>query len=121
MNEAIEAFQKASEGEKENLKALEMLGLCYLEKGEMESAAFHLIQGIRLKGDSPEETIGLQYHLGVAYEKMGQKSKALEAYQAAAKVDPNFQDLPKKLASLQQETTGVIKREKKRREKISYV
>ena len=121
MNEAIEAFQKASEGEKENLKALEMLGLCYLEKGEMESAAFHLIQGIRLEGHSPEETIGLQYHLGGAYEKMGQKSKALEAYQAAAKVDPNFQDLPKKLASLQQETTGVIKREKKRREKISYV
>jgi tetratricopeptide (TPR) repeat protein len=121
LDEAIDALQKASEGNKEKLKALEMLGLCYIEKGEMESAAFQFIQALRLEGYSPEEKIGLQYNLGLAYETMGQKKKALDVYEEAFKVNAKFKDLEKKLAALREETSGVIRRDKKRREKISYV
>jgi tetratricopeptide (TPR) repeat protein len=121
LDEAIDALQKASEGNQEKLKALEMLGLCYLEKGEMESAAFQFIQALRLEGYSAEEKIGLQYNLGLAYETMGQKKKAIEIYEEAFKVNNKFKDLDKKLSALREETSGVVKRDKKRREKISYV
>lgn len=100
LEEAISEFQLASKGEQERLAAFEMLGLCFMERGEPKFAVKQFERGIATPGHSEEEYLGLYYYLGMAYEQMGDLDKAREAYENVYNVDINFRDVRQKLLAL---------------------
>ncbi len=103
LEEAISEFQLASKGEQERLAAFEMLGLCFMERGEPKFAIKQFERGIATPGHADEEYIGLHYYLGMAYEQAGELDQARKAYENAYNIDVSFRDVAQKLMALQPE------------------
>ncbi len=98
--EAIAEFQIASKGERERLKAFEMLGLCFLDRGEPKFAIKQLERGLATPGYSDEDYIGLRYNLGSAYEQVGEIENSIKTYEEIYATDVNFKDVGQRLQYL---------------------
>ncbi len=114
IDEAIKEFEIASKGKNEELKALEMLGLCYEEKGELDKAEETYLRALAIEGHKPEEYIGFHYRLGNIYESQKRIEEAVKEYMKVAKLDPNFLDVRDKLKKL---SSMIPKPGKKKEEK----
>jgi tetratricopeptide (TPR) repeat protein len=100
--EAIGEFQIASKGGPMELKCLEMIALCYLEKNEPAAAARELTRALELPAHGPEETISLRYHLGMAYERLGNLDKALQYFEEVYLLNVDFLKVGTKVRELTQ-------------------
>ena len=98
--EAIGEFQVASKGGPMELKCLEMIALCYLEKNEPAAAARELTRALELPGHGPEETISLRYHLGMAYERLGNLEKSLQHFEEVSLLNNEFLKVAAKIREL---------------------
>jgi len=101
-DEAIGEFQVASKGGPMELKCLEMIALCYLEKNEPAAAARELARALELPGHGPEETISLRYHLGMACERLGNLEKALQHFEEVSLLNAAFLKVATKVRELTQ-------------------
>ncbi|MBR1874851.1 tetratricopeptide repeat protein [Candidatus Saccharibacteria bacterium] len=81
-DEAIECFEIAQSLDN-NASSLHNVGLIYLETGAYEKAAMAFEQALELEEAVPARHIALSK----AYEKMGQRKKAVEALEGAFKLD----------------------------------
>lgn len=81
-DEAIECFEIAQSLDN-NASSLHNVGLIYLETGAYEKAAMAFEQAIELEEAVPARHIALSK----AYEKMGQRKKAIESLENAFKLD----------------------------------
>ena len=99
-DEAIGEFQVASKGGPMELKCLEMIALCYLEKNEPAAAARELARALELPGHGPEETISLRYHLGMAYERLGNLEKSLQHFEEVSLLNNEFLKVAAKIREL---------------------
>ncbi len=100
MNEAISEFQLALRADEKNLATYEMLGQCFLEKGEANFAVRSLGKAANLPHDVEDELLGIYYYLGRAHEELGQRDEAVEFYEKVFALDINFQDVTERLRSL---------------------
>ena len=98
--EAIGEFQIASRGGPMELKCLEMIALCYLEKNEPASAARELDRALELPGHGPEETISIRYNLGVSNERLGNLDRALQHYEEVYLLNVDFLKVATKVREL---------------------
>ena len=98
--EAIGEFQVASKGGPMELKCLEMIALCYLEKNEPAAAAQELTRALELPGHGPDETISLRYHLGMAYERLGNLEKSLQHFEEVSLLNNEFLKVAAKIREL---------------------
>lgn len=98
--EAIGEFQIASKGGPMELKCLEMIALCYLEKNEPSAAARELARALELPGHGPEETISLRYHLGMAYERLGNLEKSLQHFEEVSLLNNEFLKVAAKIREI---------------------
>lgn len=110
-DEAIHEFQVASKGRPMELKCLEMIALCYLEKNEPSAAARELDKALQLPGHGPEETISIRYNLGLANERLGNLDRALQHFEEVyllnvdfLKVATKVREVKARLASAQDRT-----------------
>jgi len=99
-DEAIGEFQVASKGGPMELKCLEMIALCYLEKNEPAAAARELTRALEIPGHGPEETISLRYHLGMAYERLGNLEKSLQHFEEVSLLNNEFLKVAVKIREL---------------------
>ena len=104
--EAIGEFQVASKGAPMELKCLEMIALCYLEKNEPAAAARELGRALELPGHGPEETISLRYHLGMAFERLGNLEKALQHFEEVSLLNAGFLKVATKVRELTQKISS---------------
>ena len=81
-DEAIECFEIAQSLDN-NASSLHNVGLIYLETGAYEKAAMAFEQAIELEETVPARHIALSK----AYEKMGQRKKAIESLENAFELD----------------------------------
>ncbi|MDO4967696.1 MAG: tetratricopeptide repeat protein [Candidatus Saccharibacteria bacterium] len=81
-DEAIECFEIAQSLDN-NASSLHNVGLIYLETGAYEKAAMAFEQALELEEAVPARHIALSK----AYEKMGQRKKAIESLENAYKLD----------------------------------
>ncbi|KPJ53400.1 hypothetical protein AMJ39_04855 [candidate division TA06 bacterium DG_24] len=102
VNEAISEFQIASRGKAEAIKSFEMLGTCFIDKGEIEIAIRQFERGLVVEGHREDEYIGLHYHLGRAYELQGKLEDALSHYENTYVIDIGFADVAEKVATLRE-------------------
>ncbi len=100
--EAIGEFQVASKGGPMEVKCLEMIALCFLEKNEPASAARELSRALELPGYGPEETISIRYNLAVANERLGNLDRALQHFEEVYLLNVDFLKVATKVKELKQ-------------------
>jgi tetratricopeptide (TPR) repeat protein len=100
VDEAIGEFQIALRAGHMRLKVFEELGQCFLQKEQFNIAEKVLSRALTLKFDDELELLGVYYHLGRAYEALGRRDQARDAYERVLGMDINFGDVTDRLARL---------------------
>lgn len=95
--EAIEEFEIASKDEELKLKAFEMIGSCFLERGKLEDAIRILNAGLKITNRPKKEYFGIHFLLGNCYEKQNKMKAAMKFYMEAFKIDKTVPDLAQKI------------------------
>jgi tetratricopeptide (TPR) repeat protein len=99
-DEAIQEFRLAGADARRALECAELLGQCFLAKGQPDAAAAELRAGLGLGGHPAEAYHGLRYTLGLAYEALGEAALAVEQFAALEREQPRFRDVTARLAAL---------------------
>ncbi len=97
---AIDEFELCSRSPEREAAARAMLGLCYLERGEVSEAIAQFKKGLYAEQKTPEEELGLYYELGNAYEALGDVSEALYYFEKVAKREATFRDVADRVERL---------------------
>jgi tetratricopeptide (TPR) repeat protein len=100
LDEAIAQLQTALVGSGNPLATLEVLGECYMERGEPERACTVLRRAAGLRGAAEEELVGVQYLLGRCEEELGRHEEARASYGRVVAVEPDFRDASARLQRL---------------------
>jgi tetratricopeptide (TPR) repeat protein len=102
LDEAIAEFQVAARGNEYRLRAIEMLGACFLEKQEFRIALKVLGRALQVPEYKDEELVGIFYAMGRAFEALGETPRALEWYERVLGCEASFKDVTQRVAVLRQ-------------------
>jgi tetratricopeptide (TPR) repeat protein len=101
--EALPELQRARQHPNARLKAMNLLGRCYHELGmldlamkQFEEAAKEIVSMDAIKKE-------IVYNLGLVYEKMGEKGKAIDCMKQIYEADYGFKDVAQRVESSYQE------------------
>ena len=100
VDEAISEFQQALRAAPDHLPSYELLGQCFIDKGEPEAAVQTLTKALDLPFDVEDELMGIYYYLGRSHEQVGNKPQAVEFYDRVFSLDINFADVTERLRAL---------------------
>jgi tetratricopeptide (TPR) repeat protein len=100
LSEAIREYQIASKSPQFQVKCLEMIGVCFLKQNQPQLAIRQLTKGLSLIGDEGEESMGIKYNLGLAYEMIGDLDSARTHFEDVYVVDVTFRDVAEKISKL---------------------
>lgn len=97
--EAISELQKARQNPSVRLKAMNLLGRCYTERGMLDLAAetFSMAASELNQMDSVKKEI--VYNLGIVYEKMEQTEKSIDCMKQIYGVDASYRDVEERVES----------------------
>jgi tetratricopeptide (TPR) repeat protein len=101
-DEAIEEFRLAARDPGRTLACAELLGLCYLAKGDAAAAVREFQAGLDVGGHSQEAYHSLRYNLGAAYEAQGDLRGALDSFEALQSEDAQFRDVSTRVRDLRE-------------------
>jgi tetratricopeptide (TPR) repeat protein len=97
--DAIPELQRARQNPNARLKAMNMLGQCYTEKGMLDLA-------VKQYKDAASEILAMDalkkeivYKLGLVYERMGKKDEALTCMKEIYDVDYGYMDVAQRVES----------------------
>jgi len=93
---AEQLLNRALEAKPDNGYYLDSLGWIYFRKGRLKEALEKLLSAAKNAGDDAV----IWKHIGEVYEKMGEKKKAVEAYERSLKVDPADDELKSRVKRL---------------------
>lgn len=99
-DEALAEFGVARRMPELELGSIEMVGHCFVEKGDVDLAIEELKAGLEIEGHPSEDFLGLRYNLGLAYEKLGQVEEASKQYEEVCSIDPSFRDVKARIKEL---------------------
>ena len=100
VDEAIAEFQVALRGGANPLATLEVLGHCFVEKGQFGVATRVLDRALHLPAASESDLIGVHYQLGRAHEALGNPGAAREQYERVVELDIRFRDAALRLEAV---------------------
>lgn len=100
LDEAITEFQQALRADGKNLATYEVLGQCFMDKGQPEVAVRSLTMATQMPFEVEDELLGIYYYLGRAHETLGNSGDAVEFYEKVFALDINFQDVTERLREL---------------------
>jgi tetratricopeptide (TPR) repeat protein len=101
-DEAAAEFEISARGEDFVLASQEMLGYCFLRKGQIDVAIKELHKGLAIEGYEERDKLGLLYNLGIACGVLDQEQKAIDHFQKILEIDPDFRDTRSRLERLVQ-------------------
>jgi tetratricopeptide (TPR) repeat protein len=99
-DEAIQEYQQALRASASHLPTYELLGQCFIDKGQYEAAVRSLSRALDVPRIVEDELIGIYYYLGRAHESLGNTDSALEFYDRVFTLDINFADVTERLRAL---------------------
>jgi len=105
LDDAIAEFILTPEDEPRFIQSRYLLGLCYMEKGEYQNAAREIQHALHCSESllqEDEDTLGMHYDLGLAYQGAGNINNAISEFQIVEALDPGYRDTTSKLKELQQ-------------------
>jgi pilus assembly protein FimV len=100
LDDALGEFSAASQNAARRVDCLHLMGLCAIDLGRAEEATVHLQQALDTPDLNREQTLGVQFELGRAFEVLEDLDRARAAWQTVADVDPSFCEVQERLASL---------------------
>jgi tetratricopeptide (TPR) repeat protein len=100
LDEAATEFQQVVRARPNHLGAFEMLGQCFLEKGQPEVSIRSLSRALDAGYQVEDELLGIYYYLAKAYEEVGNPKSAREFYERVFSLDINFKDVTERLREL---------------------
>ncbi len=100
VDEAINAFQKATRGSGYRVRASEALAECFLEKGQPGVAVTVLGRVVADRTLDDDALVGVLYLLGRAAQEMDKSDEASSYYQRVIAVNMGFRDAARRLALL---------------------
>ncbi len=106
MEDAIKEFQSAiklisvDDGTRRFFACCNLLGHCFMDKQMPNIALMWFKRGLESKNLNEEEVFALQYELGNAYEKAGDKQKAVEYFEQIYGMSVGFRDVGQRLQNL---------------------
>lgn len=98
--QAAEAFARASAGESDRLRAIEMQGTCLLRLGRSTEAMAAFQSGLAVPGYPGRSYLGLLYGVGLCHEAEGRAVEAIDYLERVAAVDDSFLDVGSRLQGL---------------------
>jgi tetratricopeptide (TPR) repeat protein len=107
MDEAIQEFQTAAnltkqgDGTSRYFQCCNMLGHCFVQKDVPRAAVIWFKKGLESPGQADDEYKALRYELGLAYEQMGDLTRAIEVFTEVFGVDVSYRGVAEKLKELQ--------------------
>jgi len=104
-DESAAEFEISAQGEEYALASREMLGYCFLRKGQIELAIRELRKGLEIPNHDERDKLGLLYNLGIACGVLDEEQEAIRSFQRILEVDPNFRDTRMRLERLVQNST----------------
>ncbi len=107
LDDAIAEFKIATMNPARQCIGETMIGLSYLEKGDVPSALEHFKLGLQSQQRSEREELGLYYEMGAAYEAVGDLPEALYFFQKVDKRDLSFRNVRQRVNRLQGALHGV--------------
>jgi tetratricopeptide (TPR) repeat protein len=102
VDEAIAEFQIAARGLDFRLRAIEMLGACFVEKGDHRIALKVLGRALQVRDHKDEELVGIFYAMARSYEDLGETKNAVDWYERILSCDVNFKDVSRRVEALRQ-------------------
>ncbi|MFO8061994.1 MAG: tetratricopeptide repeat protein [bacterium] len=114
---AIEELKKSVANPEYKLKSMEMLGQCYFEKNDLETAEHTLIEAMSIKGKKPEEYLGIKYTLARIYESKQMLEQALKMMTQIKQTDASFKNIDKHIALIKEAMEKKARAEKVQEEK----
>jgi len=103
--EAVREFQIASRSEHLNLKCFEMIGYCFIKENNPRLAVKQLTRALEFAKAHNLDPIAIHYHLGLAYEMLGETDKAREHFEEVYIVDMGFRDIAERMEKYTGTTT----------------
>jgi tetratricopeptide (TPR) repeat protein len=100
VDEAIAEFQVALRGGAHPLATLELLGQCFVDKGQFAVAGRVLDRAMRLPGVADGDLVGVLYLLGRIEEATARPDAALDLYERVVSVDIRFRDTSARIEQL---------------------
>jgi tetratricopeptide (TPR) repeat protein len=100
IDEAIGEFQVALRAGANRLKVFEELGQCFILKRQPSIAIKILGRALQTEHRDELEMIGVFYHIGRAYEDLGQTGEARDAYERVLGLDISFRDVMDRIGRL---------------------
>jgi tetratricopeptide (TPR) repeat protein len=104
VDEAIAEFQVALRGGANPLATLEMLGACFVEKGQYAVAGRVLDRALRIDGAADSDLVGVLYQLGRTEEALGHARQAIDYFERVLSVDIRFRDASWRIEQLKAAT-----------------
>jgi tetratricopeptide (TPR) repeat protein len=100
LDEAIAEFRLAARSRDFQLKAVDMLGRCLMERGEFGAAIAELEKTLTSTGLPLEAELNFRYNLGLALEASGRPVEALEQFESVFSSEPNYPEVALKIREL---------------------
>ena len=110
----LEEFEIAAKDETLKLKAIEMIGSCFIDRDKIEDALRVLNNGLQVGNRPVKEYFGLHFLIGECYEKDKKFTQALKAYVKAYNIDKKVPDLIKKINLLKHTLTEKLEQRDKK-------
>ncbi len=101
-DEAIQEFRLAGRDPGQSLRCANLLGLCFLDRGEPEEAIRELRAGLAIQGHPREAYHELWYHLGMAFDTQGDWQQAVESFETVLAEDVEFRDVRVRVENLRE-------------------
>jgi tetratricopeptide (TPR) repeat protein len=124
-DEAIQEFRLIAQEPKRALECADLVGLCFLAKGQPEQAIRDLEAGLAIEGHAPEAYHSLRYDLGAALEAVGDLPRALEQLERLDAESGHFRDVTARVqalrARIQPTQAPATPRPAARKKKISFI
>ena len=99
-DEAIQEFRLTMREPKRALDSADLIGLCFLAKGQPEQAIEELQAGLEREGHPPEAYHSLRHDLGTAYEASGSLGRALDPFEILQSEGARFPDVQARMQML---------------------
>ena len=122
--EAIEAFQQAMLGCKGTRREVDCMitaGLCKADLGDHRGAIEWYLAGLGAAGVTPESALALHYEIGVSYEALGERDKALEHYTKVYRTNPNYREVAAAIGRLRKGEDNATRPSPVNKGKVGYV
>jgi tetratricopeptide (TPR) repeat protein len=108
VDDAIGEFRAAMASASRRLGCLHLIGVCALEGGQPRVAVDHLEELMAAPEATDSQILAGRFDLGCAWEALGDRRRARDAFDAVAQVDASFRDVGARLAALRDDSPDPV-------------